>query len=106
MQPARGVFLDDELIAGAACRAPARLGRHVELAFAMIDLEAHGQLARWSGLSTKHACPSAAPLPTRQEGSENRSCTNGAPGAMSHPRCCEFPNRRTQHSADWFRAPK
>src|SRR6516162_4766566 len=66
MQPARRVFLDEELVALAARRAPARLRRHVKLALLAIELKAHGrrpQLARLSFLRLPElAGCAAAPL--------------------------------------------
>jgi hypothetical protein len=49
MQPARGMLLDDELVSLCAPGAAARLRGHVELALAVISLQAHfetSQLAR------------------------------------------------------------
>jgi hypothetical protein len=43
VQPTGSVFLNDELLATAARRAPTRFGRDVELALLTIELEAHVQ---------------------------------------------------------------
>jgi len=43
VQAARRVLLNNELIALAAARTPARLRRHIELALLAIDLKAHGR---------------------------------------------------------------
>jgi hypothetical protein len=45
MKPAGGVLLDDEPVALAPCRAPARLRRHVEPALPAIGFEGHDRVS-------------------------------------------------------------
>src|SRR5262249_38065093 len=47
MQAPRRVLLNDKSISFAACGSPARLRRHVELAFLVVKLKTHGSLRHY-----------------------------------------------------------
>ena len=93
VQPPRGVLLDDVLVALAARLAPARLRRHVELAFAAVDLQSHG----WRPLSTAfNKLDSSLCLCTRRE-------LPPSPGGLRHSHIFGVKSRRGGVS---FSAPK